>query len=206
MTRLAALVLLFASGTAHAEMLDASLRTFGGLELDDRVLVGPAYGYGGDAFVHVYKALSVGAYAEWREAFFFSETSQTCDFGDCDRNELLIGGLVRGSMELKPRLIGWFAAGAGYRKHEWITKNGFASDNGTITSHGVDLLRLDVGFDYRFASLLQVGPYFDWAFGCFYDRSRRYENGNEIELDKTCSGGPPYASMGIGLRAGFFIE
>src|SRR5690349_11465086 len=42
MTRLAALVLLFASGTAHAEMLDASLRTFGGLELDDRVLVGPA--------------------------------------------------------------------------------------------------------------------------------------------------------------------
>lgn len=204
----AALVLFFAtwSGVAKAQTFDASLRAFGGLELDDRVLEGPAYGYGADAFVRVTGPISVGAYAEWREAFLFSETTQTCDVGDCDRNELSVGALVKGSMALSRSVYGWLAVGGGYRRHEWVTENGFSSDNGSIVSHGVDLLKLDLGADFRLARFLQVGPYFDWAFGCFYERHREYEDGTELELSTTCSEGPPYASMGLGVRAGFFIE
>jgi hypothetical protein len=207
----AASALLFAlfvtwSGRSHGQTFDASLRAFGGLELDDRVLEGPAYGYGADAFVHVAGPISVGAYAEWREAFVFSETAQTCDVGDCDRNELLLGGLVKGSMPLKSDVYAWLAVGAGYRRHEWVTANGFASDNGSIVSHGIDLLKLELGFDFRLNRFLQVGPYFDWAFGCFYDRHRSYENGSELELENTCSTGPPFVSMGVGFRAGFYVK
>jgi hypothetical protein len=200
------LSVLFAGEPARADDLEASLRAFAGLELDDRVLAGPAYGYGADAFVRVAGAVSVGAYAEWREAFYFSETSQVCEVGDCDRNEVLLGVLVKGSLELRPDVWAWFAGGAGYRRHEWITSGSFDSENGSIVSRGIDVLKLVAGFDFRLGSFLKAGPYFDWAFGCFYESRRHYESGQESDLGGTCSGGPPYVSTGLGLRAGFFLE
>jgi hypothetical protein len=70
----------------------------------------------------------------------------------------------------------------------------------------VDLLRLDFGIDFFVTRFAHVGGIFDWSFGCFYERRREYEDGRTIELDETCKDGPPYASMGLGIRAGLSVE
>ncbi len=199
-TGLAAAVLAGAAGARAKEkgpvpeMFDVSARAFARLELDDRVLYGPAYGGGFEGLVHVYKALWLGGYAEWSKPTAFSETGG-CNSGGCERSQRMLGVLVGFMIPIEAPGHLKVEAGFGQRHH--------VMDHGDrIVSDGWDFLRLSSGYDSFVAGPVYLGVFFDWSMGCFHSMRRENTDGTRLDLGKTCGQAPFWVSTGPGVRAG----
>lgn len=198
MRALAALTLVLVARPALADQpervwVDATVRGVAGMEFDDRVLYGPAYGLGADADVRITPEIALGAYYQDLSPSVFSETVSPAP----DRHEWLLNGVARYYFSLAPKnpeLEFWGELGAGYREHT----------EGVITSRGIDTLRLGIGFDYRVTRVFRIGGLYDWSTGCFYRRFR-VDAGRTTEIESTCHEPRLWVSNWLGVRAGISI-
>jgi hypothetical protein len=178
--------------------MNVSGRAFARLELDDRVLAGPAYGGGFDALVHVWRPLWIGGYAEWSKPDEFAETG-SCAESACQRSQRMLGGVVGIVLPVKPPGRFRIELGAGHRYH--VVDHG----GSRFVSNGVDFLRLSTGYDHTVAAPIYVGGFVDWSMGCFTSMRREDSDGRELDLGRTCFEAPFWVSTGVGVRVGIAL-
>jgi len=185
-----------ADPSAQPQVLDVSARGFARLELDDRVLAGPAYGGGFEALVHVWRPLWVGGYVEWSRPSEFAEVGPCADT-TCERSQRMFGGVL-GIVFPVAETGGRFRIdlGAGHRRH--VVEH----QSYRIVSDGVDFIRGSAGYDAPIVGPAYIGGFFDWSMGCFTSMRREDTSGRQLDLGKTCFEAPFWVSAGLGARVG----